>query len=531
MNLNDAINAAIPDIAGAQNHINDKLLRYYKANGATSNDLRDAELQFLVARGVPAGHLADMWEQYLRVTKGYGAGHINDLKLRFWEEGGTTGIIAAFSGTPVFGVAPLSVTFTDESAGGPTSWSWEKNNGSGWVPFDGTPAAQNPVENFAAGSWSVRLTVSNVSGSDDETKAGYVSAGSAPVAAFSGTPLSGAPPLAVTFTDASTNSPTSWSWEKNDGGGWVPFAGTPAAQNPVENFAAGTWSVRLTATNAFGSDDETKAGYVTSASFIVATGGTITTDGDYKVHTFNASGTFQVTSGSGNVQYLVVAGGGGGSQLGGGGAGGYLTNGAYDYAVSVNSYTVTVGAGGGGGSGSSQGGDGGNSVFATITATGGGGGGAVSNTNRHGRNGGSGGGSGTESGGVYAPGTPGTGIVGQGKNGGSAGATGGNAGGGGGGANAVGGNGNGGAPPTGGNGGSGLASSITGSSVTRAGGGGGGGASVRGTGGAGGGGQGNQGGSAGSAGTANTGGGGGGGYWSTGFAGGSGVVIVRYKFQ
>ena len=44
--------------------------------------------------------------------------------------------------------------------------------------------------------------------------------------------------------------------------------------------------------------------------FITATGGTITTDGNYKVHTFNSSGTFEVTSGSGNVQYLVVAGGG-----------------------------------------------------------------------------------------------------------------------------------------------------------------------------------------------------------------------------
>lgn len=66
-----------------------------------------------------------------------------------------------------------------------------------------------------------------------------------------------------------------------------------------------------------------------------ATGGTITTDGSHTIHTFTSSGTFTVTSGSGNVWYLVVGGGGGGS-LGGGGAGGYRTNDAYDYPVSTD---------------------------------------------------------------------------------------------------------------------------------------------------------------------------------------------------
>ena len=58
----------------------------------------------------------------------------------------------------------------------------------------------------------------------------------------------------------------------------------------------------------------------------VATGGTITTDGDYKVHTFNSSGTFTVTTaGTTGVEYLVVGGGGGekgSGQKGGGAKGG-----------------------------------------------------------------------------------------------------------------------------------------------------------------------------------------------------------------
>ena len=107
-----------------------------------------------------------------------------------------------------------------------------------------------------------------------------------------------------------------------------------------------------------------------------ATGGVVTIDGDYKVHTFTSSGTFTVSS-AGNVEYLVIAGGGGGSRRstaggdGGGGAGGYRT--ATDFAVSAQAYTVTVG-GGGAGQTSANGSAGANSVFGAIASTGGGGG-------------------------------------------------------------------------------------------------------------------------------------------------------------
>ena len=78
-----------------------------------------------------------------------------------------------------------------------------------------------------------------------------------PVAAFNGTPTSGTAPLTVAFTDASTNSPTSWSWTFGDGG-------TSTAQNPSHVYdTAGTYSVSLTVENADGSDTETKTGYIT----------------------------------------------------------------------------------------------------------------------------------------------------------------------------------------------------------------------------------------------------------------------------
>ena len=83
------------------------------------------------------------------------------------------------------------------------------------------------------------------------------STGVPPVAAFNGTPTSGDYPLTVDFTDASTENPTSWSWTFGDGG-------TSTAQNPSHTYtAAGTYTVSLTVSNAFGSDTETKTNYIT----------------------------------------------------------------------------------------------------------------------------------------------------------------------------------------------------------------------------------------------------------------------------
>ena len=82
-----------------------------------------------------------------------------------------------------------------------------------------------------------------------------------PVADFSGTPTSGPAPLIVHFTDASTNSPTSWSWDFGDGG-------ASTAQNPSHTYAkGGNHTVALTATNAGGSNACTKTGYIQASSF------------------------------------------------------------------------------------------------------------------------------------------------------------------------------------------------------------------------------------------------------------------------
>lgn len=140
-----------------------------------------------------------------------------------------------------------------------------------------------------------------------------------------------------------------------------------------------------------------------NAQFIVATGGTITTSGDFKIHTFDSSGTFTVTqggnaAGSNTVDYLVIGGGASGGQgaasfrgsrepifyygSGAGGAGGYRESfpnpATGGLPVSAQAYPITVGAGGASVSGGPEehqtraGNPGSSSVFSTITSAGGG---------------------------------------------------------------------------------------------------------------------------------------------------------------
>jgi prepilin-type N-terminal cleavage/methylation domain-containing protein len=276
---------------------------------------------------------------------------------------------------------------------------------------------------------------------------------------------------------------------------------------------------------------------------VYATGGTVTTDGSYRIHTFTASGTLAVTT-TVTADVLVVGGGGGGGQgensgggdgAGGGGGGGLRYNATFS--ITSQNYSVTVGDGGAGSTVANvKGSNGSDSIFSSITAIGGGGGGS-DNHDAAGINKGANGGSGGGAAAKHDEATfSGNGTVGPPVQGYKGGDSGGRSGGGGGGSGAVGANG---ASYVGGNGGVGIAYSISGISTFYAGGGGGGainwaGVGTGGLGGNGGGGAG--GGNAASViGTPNTGGGGGGGcgnssgaIYNNGKKGGSGIVIIRY---
>jgi PKD repeat protein len=85
---------------------------------------------------------------------------------------------------------------------------------------------------------------------------GGTGGGNEPTADFIGTPVSGAAPLEVTFTDLSLNAPTAWTWTFGDGG-------SSNTQNPTHTYASpGTYTVSLTATNAAGFDTLTRSAYI-----------------------------------------------------------------------------------------------------------------------------------------------------------------------------------------------------------------------------------------------------------------------------
>ena len=164
------------------------------------------------------------------------------------------------------GTCDLTATAADNLGDTVASWSWSDGGAGGSFsdPTAQTPTYTAPV-NASGQNLTITLTVTvTVTGTYPLTKKGTASLtveALAPVAGFSGTPTSGQAPLAVNFTDACTNNPTSWSWTFGDGG-------TDTAQNPSHSYTkGGNFTVALTATDAGGSDTCTKSDYVQVATF------------------------------------------------------------------------------------------------------------------------------------------------------------------------------------------------------------------------------------------------------------------------
>ena len=81
----------------------------------------------------------------------------------------------------------------------------------------------------------------------------------APIAAFTGTPLTGTPPLNVMFTDSSSGSITSRRWDFGDGN----ISTYTVATNPSHSYISdGIYSVNLTVSNATGSNSLLRSNYV-----------------------------------------------------------------------------------------------------------------------------------------------------------------------------------------------------------------------------------------------------------------------------
>jgi len=151
-------------------------------------------------------------------------------------------------------VGPLEVSFTDLSAGEVTDWYWTFGDGD-------TSTEQNPAHTYnEVGVYTVSLEVSGPAGTDSRVEADYITVNEppvAPVADFSGTPLSGPAPHLVSFTDLSTGDVTGWLWAFGDGG-------TSTEQNPSHIYNdAGVYTVSLEVSGPAGTDSRIETDYVT----------------------------------------------------------------------------------------------------------------------------------------------------------------------------------------------------------------------------------------------------------------------------
>jgi PKD repeat protein len=165
--------------------------------------------------------------------------------------------VASFTADVMTGGSPLTVHFTDQSAGSyPISYAWDFDNNGTVESTDPDPiyTFNNP------GSYSVKLKVITSDGTNQIVEPNYitVTAPQQPVAAFTASAVSGPSPFTVRFTDQSTGPPTSWAWDFNNDG-----VIDSTLQNPTYTYnTPGTYTVTLAVSNVAGSDSETKTGYI-----------------------------------------------------------------------------------------------------------------------------------------------------------------------------------------------------------------------------------------------------------------------------
>ncbi len=162
--------------------------------------------------------------------------------------------VAAFTADPAAGCAPLTVGFTDQSAGGVDAWQWDFGDG-------GSSVDQHPSHVYALpGSYDVRLIVGAAGGVDTLVVASAVMVGTPVVAAFAVSDTLGAPPLVSTFSDQSTGGATSWLWDFGDGA-------TATLQNPEHSYTTeGLFTVSLIVSNGCSADTLTVPGAVLVSS-------------------------------------------------------------------------------------------------------------------------------------------------------------------------------------------------------------------------------------------------------------------------
>jgi len=252
------------------------------------------------ATSLRARAASPIYRSYLTFNVGNVVGTVTSAKLRLFvtdpsPDGGTVHPVdpAAWTETGItYDNAPALTApgIGNFGASANTAGTWAEVDvtsavkGNGTVSFGIDSASTNSaIYDSREGTTPPQLVVTTTGTAGGTTPA--------PTASFDATPTSGTSPLNVAFTDTSTGSPTSWSWDFGDGA-------TSTAQNPSHTYTApGTYTVSLRATNAGGSNTVTKTNLIVVSS---PTGGSATT-------TFTPTADAYVQDGSPTKNYGTIA--------------------------------------------------------------------------------------------------------------------------------------------------------------------------------------------------------------------------------
>ncbi|WP_276132869.1 PKD domain-containing protein [Polluticoccus soli] len=162
--------------------------------------------------------------------------------------------VASFSANVVSGCSPIVVQFTDQSTGGPSSWTWNLGNGS-------NSTLQNPSTTYInPGTYTITLTVSNAGGTNTKTVTNYITVFASPVVNFTADSTPSCPPKSVLFNNLTipgASGTTTYLWDFGNGQ-------TSNAVNPIFTYnSVSNYTITLLATNSNGcSNSLTKPGYI-----------------------------------------------------------------------------------------------------------------------------------------------------------------------------------------------------------------------------------------------------------------------------
>ncbi len=159
---------------------------------------------------------------------------------------------AGFVASPLSGLAPATVTFTNTSTGDYATSLWSFGDGS-------ISVLTSPTHAYSlSGVYTVTLTVSGPGGTNTLTRTRYITViEPPPVAGFAAAPRIGIRPLTVNFTDTSTGAVSTRLWNFGDNV-------TSTKQHPTHTYmVTGAYTVTLKVSGLGGTDTQSEASFIT----------------------------------------------------------------------------------------------------------------------------------------------------------------------------------------------------------------------------------------------------------------------------